>query len=384
MILTRPIRILHVEDDKNDAELIASFISGEGLSFDMTRVDSSEGFLSALEECRYDIILSDFSLPSFDGFSALHMAKERCSDVPFIFVSGALGEELAVGTLKMGATDYVLKGRLSRLVPALKRALDEADERARSKRLQEQLINAQKMEAIGQFAGGIAHDFNNILMIIKGFAYVLENEIPEDDPLKNHVRRIISAADNGAGLVQDLLTFSSRRKIELVEEDLNQIVKKAECILSKALRNDIMLRISLAPEALTVMADARQIERVLINLATNARDSMPEGGILTIDTGRAELDKEFIMPYGYGVPGVYAFINVTDTGTGMDEETKRNIFEPFFTTKEIGKGTGLGLSIVHGIIKQHNGFVNVFSEAGKGTTFKIYLPLTGQAVNITQ
>lgn len=375
--MNSPIRILHLEDDKNDAELVHATLSSEGVVCDIALVDTRDVFISSIEKFSFDLILADYSLPSFDGFSALEIAKRKCPDIPFIFVSGALGEEYAVETLKRGATDYVLKNRLSKLATSINRALREADEKAKRRRLEEQLIHVQKMEAVGQLAGGIAHDFSNVLMVVKGFARILEDEMGADDPLKVNVERIISAADKGANLVQDLLTFSSRRKMEPVTVDLNQIVKIAEGFLLKALRKDVELRIKLAQEALTVMADATQIEHVLINLATNARDAMPEGGILTIETCRAELDEEFVRPYGYGKPGAYALINVTDTGTGMDEEKKERLFEPFFTTKEIGKGTGLGLSIVYGIIKQHNGCVNVFSEAGNGTTFKVYLPLTG-------
>lgn len=380
--MARPIRILHIEDDLNDAELIASFMSAEGLSFDIFRIDSREEFLSALEECSYDVILADFSLPSFDGFSALRIAAEKCPDIPFIFVSGAIGEEMAVDMLKMGATDYVLKDRLSRLVPAIQRALKEADQKAKNKRLEEQLIHAQKMEAVGQFAGGIAHDFNNILTVIKGFASILVEELDgPKGPLKDDIKRIISAAEKGSDLVRDLLAFSSRRKFEPVETDLNGIIKKSESFISKVLKKSMSLRINLVSEDLTVRADSRQIEHCLINLAANARDAMAEGGVLTIETSRSELDEEFIASYAFGKPGPYALISVRDTGTGIDEETRKSIFDPFFTTKEIGKGTGLGLSIVYQIIKQHKGYVNVCSEAGKGTTFLIYLPLveeTGQ------
>lgn len=371
------LRVLHLEDDKNDADLVQLTLSSGGIACDTVLVDTRDGFISSIEKCSFDVILADYSLPSFDGLSALEIAKKACPDLPFIFVSGALGEEYAVETLKRGATDYVLKDRLSKLATSINRALREADEIAKRRRLEEQLIHVQKMEAVGQFAGGIAHDFNNVLMVVKGFARVLEDKMGANDPLKAYVKRIISAADKGANLVQDLLTFSSSRKIEPVAADLNQILKIAEGFLLQALRKDVELRIKLAQEALTVMADATQIEHVLINLATNARDAMPEGGILTIDTCRAVLDEEFIRPYGYGKPGAYALIKVTDTGKGIDEETKERLFEPFFTTKEVGKGTGLGLSIVYGIIKQHNGYINVFSEAGKGTTFNVYLPLTG-------
>lgn len=251
--------------------------------------------------------------------------------------------------------------------------------------LEDELRHAQKMEAIGQLAGGIAHDFNNILTAIIGYAGLLQMKMKEDDPLRNHVNQIVAASERGANLTQRLLAFSRKQIVNPVPSDINEIVKGIERLLLKLIGEDIELKTVLfSPDppvyrgmerGIIVMADRGQIDQVLINLVTNARDAMPTGGLLTISTGIEELDNDFIRIRGYGDPGAHAFIAVTDTGEGMDAKTMEKIFDPFFTTKEVEKGTGLGLSVVYGIVKQHSGYIDVKSEPGKGTTFKIYLPL---------
>ena len=242
------------------------------------------------------------------------------------------------------------------------------------KKLEEQLLQAQKMEAIGQLAGGIAHDFNNILTAIIGYGNLSKMEMSKDDPLRTYVTHILNSAERAANLTQSLLAFSRRQIINPKPVNLNEIIKVLEKLLSRLIGEDIELSTILSDKDLTVMADSTQIEQVLMNLATNARDAMPDGGSLTISTELVELDNEFIKAHGYGRSGFYALISISDTGEGIDERTKDRIFEPFFTTKEVGKGTGLGLAMVYGIIKQHDGCINVYSEPDKGTTFKIYLP----------
>jgi PAS domain S-box-containing protein len=242
------------------------------------------------------------------------------------------------------------------------------------KRLEEQLIRSQRVEAVGQLAGGIAHDFNNILTAIIGYGSLLEMRMRNDDPLRKNVHYILKSAEKAAQLTYSLLAFGRKQVLNPRPENLNEIIKGMEKLLMPIIREDIELTVSFKEKDLYVMADSGQIEQVLMNLAANARDAMPEGGIFGISAEITELDDEFVKVYGYGEPGKYALISVTDTGIGMDEETRRRVFEPFFTTKEVGKGTGLGLSMAYGIIKQHNGYINVYSELGKGTTFKIYLP----------
>jgi len=246
--------------------------------------------------------------------------------------------------------------------------------------LEGQLRQAQKMEAIGTLAGGIAHDFNNILSAIIGYGHVTLMKMPKDEPLRINIEHMLESADRAAALTQSLLAFSRRQIIERKPVDLNAILRRVEKFLVRVIGEDVAVNLSLAADLLAIFADAGQLEQVFMNIATNARDAMLGGGLFTIETSVIELDERFVGAHGFGKPGSYAMISCTDTGTGMSEETKKKIFEPFFTTKEVGKGTGLGLAMTYGIIKQHDGFINVYSELGKGTTFRIYLPLIKTAV----
>jgi len=248
------------------------------------------------------------------------------------------------------------------------------------KYLEVQLRQAQKMEAIGQLAGGVAHDFNNILTAIIGYGNLLKMKIHEGDPLRHNVDQILASAERAANLTSNLLAYSRKQIINPKTVSMNSIVLQVEKLLQRLIGEDIEFRTVLTDADLIVMADVGQMEQVLMNLSTNARDAMPAGGILTLETERVELSNEFVKMHAYGESGSYALISISDTGIGMDETTKERIFDPFFTTKEVGKGTGLGLAMVYGIIKQHSGYINVYSEPGKGTTFKIYLPLALSAI----
>ncbi|HEY3276660.1 MAG TPA: PAS domain S-box protein [Syntrophorhabdaceae bacterium] len=240
--------------------------------------------------------------------------------------------------------------------------------------LESKLRQAQKMEAIGTLAGGIAHDFNNVLTIISGYAVLLKMATDSESPLRMYVDPILSSAEKGAGLTKSLLAFSRQQPVKLIPLDLNKSVKGSEEILRRLVTEEVELKTSLAPEKILIMADATQIEQILFNLVANGRDAMEKGGTLTIETGLVGLNEEFVQAHGYGVSGSYALLAVSDTGSGMDGVTRERIFDPFFTTKEFGKGTGLGLSTVYGIVKQHNGYINVSSEPGKGTIFRLYFP----------
>lgn len=243
------------------------------------------------------------------------------------------------------------------------------------KQLEVQLRQAQKMEAIGTLAGGVAHDFNNILTAIIGYGNLLKMKIEGDQALIYYLDPILSSAEKAAQLTQSLLAFSRKQIISLRPVSLNEIVEGMGKLLLRVIGEDIELQLEQRDGRLMVLADRSQVEQVILNLVTNARDAMPQGGSLSIETDSIRLTRELLVKHEFMRPGDYAVISVSDTGDGMDEETRGRIFEPFFSTKSVGKGTGLGLAIVYGIIKQHNGDISVYSEPGKGTTFKIYLPL---------
>lgn len=250
-----------------------------------------------------------------------------------------------------------------------------AEDITENRSLKEQLQQSQKMEAVGLLAGGIAHDFNNILSVIMGYATMLSMKLGGDENLTGYLDNLLAATEKAASLTRGLLAFSRKQEIRLQLTDLNELLNRTSHLLGRVIREDIQLDIKLCSSPLTVNVDAGQIEQVLMNLVTNARDAMPEGGDLRVSTELVELDATFVKSHGFGAPGRYALFCVTDTGKGIDQKTIQQIFDPFFTTKEIGKGTGLGLSIVYGIISQHNGHIKVYSEPGFGTTFKVYLPL---------
>ena len=244
------------------------------------------------------------------------------------------------------------------------------------KQLEDQLRQSQKIEAVGLLAGGVAHDFNNILTAIIGYGHIIKMKLPEHDPLRSYADQILTSAERAANLTSGLLAFSRKQVIQPHPVNIDEIITRVGRLLTRLIGEDIELSMELGCGETAILADPGQIELVLMNLATNAQDAMPDGGKLTITTGRVELGRDFIDTHGFGVAGSYALITATDTGVGMDQKTQDRIFEPFFTTKEVGKGTGLGLAVVYGIIKQHEGFITVYSEPGKGTTYKIYLPIT--------
>ena len=262
---------------------------------------------------------------------------------------------------------------LKRYTNTLERIVDERTEQL--SKVQHQLLQSQKMEAVGQLAGGMAHDFNNILTAIIGYAGILQRVLPKGDPQQGHVEQIMMAGKRAANLTGSLLAFSRKQALNPAPVDLNAIVQHIEKMLTRLIGEDIDFRTDLAADQLTIMADRGQIEQVLVNLAANARDAMDGGGRLTITTGISPWNGECLIDQAPGNHAEYAMLSLSDTGAGMDQATKEKIFEPFFTTKEVGKGTGLGLAMVYGIVQQHNGCIAVESEKGRGTTFALYFPL---------
>ncbi len=242
------------------------------------------------------------------------------------------------------------------------------------KKIQAQLLQSQKMEAIGILAGGVAHDFNNLLTTIQGYTDLLMMEIDDADPMYRNLKQIHFATGRGADLTRQLLLFSRKQPMELTTLNINRTINDLLKMLNRLIGEDITIITDLKPDLWMVRADAGNIEQVIMNLAVNARDAMQKGGRLTIKTENAQIDEDYCMVFNYAHPGKFVCVSVSDTGVGIDKENIQRIFEPFFSTKEAGKGTGLGLSVVYGIVKQHDGWTNVYSESGYGSTFKIYLP----------
>lgn len=242
------------------------------------------------------------------------------------------------------------------------------------RKLEDQLISSQRLEAIGQLAGGIAHDFNNILTAILGYGNLLQMKVDYANPLRDKIDQIVSSAEKAANLTQSLLAYSRKQILNPRSVKINGVIRKIEKILSRLIGEGIELKIILTDKDPTIVADSGQLEQVLINLVTNARDAMPRGGNLTIETGLVDIDEKYAGIHSNIMAGSHVVISVADTGIGMDAMTQRKIFNPFFTTKEVGKGTGLGLAMSYGILRQHHGFIDVYSEPGKGTTFRLYVP----------
>ncbi|MEA2465112.1 MAG: two-component system, cell cycle sensor histidine kinase and response regulator CckA, partial [Acidobacteriota bacterium] len=493
------LRVLIVEDSAADTELLVREIERGGYRVTSEQVQTASAFHDALANAAWDVVISDYDLPVFSGPAALGILKASGLDLPFIMISGTISEDIAVSALKAGAHDFLVKGRLARLIPAIERECREVGvrrERARAEdalrrseaqyrslvdgavfgicqttdaghfvsvnpalvtmlgyesaadllrvniaslyedrdvaatlisrsfepvplageevlwrckdgreirvrlsgrlieepqtgrplaemiveditdqhRLQAQFRQAQKMEAIGQLAGGVAHDFNNMLTAILGYSEMLSDQIGPDKPMGQDLREITAAGQRAAALTKQLLAFSRKQVFSTVAVDLTRIVRTVEPMLQRLLGERITIRTALADDLVSVMADSAQLEHLLINLAVNARDAMPDGGVLTFATANVVLDETFARNHPGAVVGCCAMVSVADTGTGMTPDVQARIFEPFFTTKESGRGTGLGLAATYGTVKQLGGYIEVDSELHRGTTFSVYLP----------
>lgn len=420
--------VLIVDDIAENLYFLEVLLKGNG--FDVrTALNGAEALQSARGNppC---LVISDILMPVMDGYTLCRewRADEQLRQIPFMFYTATFTEKKDEAlALSLGADHFVIKpqepdvlmgvirgvlssvrvdapekvheadldegGVLREYSKALFRKLEKKmadlekanrglEERIEEqKRLEEQLRQAQKMEAIGRFSAGIAHDFNNILTVIMSFGSMLQVKLEGQKPLQDKLNHIMSAADRARHLTSSLLTFSSRKDIKLQPIDLNSTIVGVETFLRRVIGEDVQLVTNLADCKITVMADSGQLEQVLMNLAVNSRDAMPDGGSLTIATDIVTIDKQFVLTHGYGQPGQYAALSITDTGTGMDADTRQRVFEPFFTTKQLGQGTGLGLSIVYGIVQQYGGNICIESELGRGTTFRIFLPLLADEVH---
>lgn len=378
----QPIKVLAVEDSENDARLAMRLLRRAGFAPEFHRVQDLAALQSALVQGPWDAVISDFSMPGFSGLEALSTFRSSGLDIPFIFVSGTIGEETAVVAMKAGANDYVMKDNMSRLAPVLERELVQAARRAAHReaeaelrRFEAQLGEAQKMESLGTLAGGIAHDFNNILGAILGNVELARGEVDAGHPVLVMLGEIQKAGLRARDLVRQILTFSRRQPQQLRNVALRPIVDETYGLLRVTLPAGVELELSLSNEPLHVDGDATQLQQVLMNLSTNAWHALRgEVGKIVIGLEAAHLDAATARALSGLVAGPYAHLWVSDTGMGMDAATRERIFEPFFTTKPTGQGTGLGLSVVHGIVVAHQGSIAVDSLPGQGSTFHLYLP----------
>ncbi|HVZ72940.1 MAG TPA: response regulator [Polyangia bacterium] len=370
-----------VDDSEDDAEIVLGELRLNGWRIEHERVCDGEALRAALARQTWDLVLSDWSMPAFSGRAALDVLNDTGIEVPFIIVSGTVTEELAIDAMRSGARDWVLKDKLGRLPPAIKRELTEIAERRRAaealKRSEERLRQSQKMDAIGGLAAGVAHDFNNVLSVIIGHADLLLGHLEEAGEDRESVEEIRAAASRAAELTRQLLAFSRQQVLRPQRTDLGRVVVGMAKMLRRLIGEDIELAISVLPAVPpslgAVTVDPGQIEQVVMNLAVNARDAMPRGGSLTIEAKDLDIDELTARELQLKA-GAYVALVVTDTGTGMDAATEARIFEPFFTTKEVGSGTGLGLATVFGIVQQSGGTIATKTALGHGTTFTLYFP----------
>jgi signal transduction histidine kinase len=375
------LRTLIADDSENDAVLVLHALRKAGYQPVHERVCNAPDMKAALERQAWDIIISDYEMPNFGGFEALRLLKESGQDLPFILVSAVVSEETAVAAMKAGAHDFIMKRKLARLAPAIERELREAESRLARKaaeealrQSEEQLRQAQKLEAVGRLAAGVAHDFNNILTAITGHSELLLRQLDAEDARRKSAEQIEKAAYMATALTRQLLTFSRKQATEPRVLKLSDVVLNVEKMLRRLIGEDIEFQTVLDPAAGHIKADSGQLEQVIMNLAVNARDAMTAGGKLTVIVANTTLGKNGPNHFRDLTATEYVMITMTDTGTGMSDEVKAHLFEPFFTTKPPGKGTGLGLATCFGIVKQNNGHISVQSEVGKGTTFKIFFP----------
>jgi len=384
-----PQNVLVVEDDEGLNGLVQKALRKAGFGTD--GVFTGSDALNYIENHNDLMLLLDQQLPDMSGTELIGKLTKNDCQIPFVAMTGHGDEKVAVQMMKLGARDYLVKNLdLIDLVPKVFRRVFrelETEKRlfaaeAERERLEKQFHQAQKLESIGRLAGGVAHDLNNLLIPILGYGELLLLESTDPEQRRENVEQILKAGRRARDLVRQLLAFSRRQTLEFRLIDLNKLLTNFQKLLRRTIREDVVIRMLPAETLPLVKGDRGQIEQVVMNLAVNAQDAMPDGGTLTIETGQVELDEHYASLHDGVTPGPYVTLTISDTGTGMDSETLGQLFEPFFTTKEINEGTGLGLSTVYGIVKQHGGNVWAYSEPGLGAIFKVYLPISTESLPV--
>lgn len=360
---TQPLKVLIVEDSEEDADLVLLELRRGGFNPTHKRVDTPEALSEALEENNWDLVLSDFSMPRFTMPKALEMVQEKGLDVPFLIVSATIGEEAAVEAMRAGAHDYILKDKLSRLVPAVRRELKENEVRRERRDLEEQLRQAQKLESLGLLAGGVAHDFNNLLTGILGNASLVLEMLSPPEPERSMLEDVVRASERAAELTRQLLAYAGKGKFVVQPVHLSEVVREISQLVRSSIPRKVELRMNLPADLPLVEADPSQMQQLVMNLVINAAEAIGD------QTGTVEVTTSVRHA---GEKGVSVCLRVCDTGCGMDESTRAQIFDPFFTTKFTGRG--LGLAAVQGIVRSHDGSVHVNSRPGQGSVFEVCLP----------
>ena len=383
--------LLVVEDNPGDArQLREIFNDGGSHNAELTHVACMIDAEKHLAERPVDIILLDLGLPDAQGLEAVRRTHAAAPNIPLVVLTGLDDESVALQALQQGAQDYLIKGQVDAhgLLRALRYAIERKTSEDAGKAAENQLLQAQKVESLGRLAGGIAHDFNNLLFAVHGYAELLTQDLGSKDAVRLDpdrlllsVNEISRAAERATALTAQLLAFSRRQIVTMNVLDVNAAVAKIEPMVRQLIGEDLQLVVSLDASAGHICADGGQIDQIIVNLVVNARDAMPDGGTVTIESGNAVFDDAAARGQGGATPGSYVFLAVRDTGVGMDPTTRDHFFEPFFTTKVVGRGTGLGLATTQGIVTQAGGHISVDSEPGNGSSFILYFPRVEGAVD---
>lgn len=368
----RAIRVLHVEDDETDSELLEAQLAEGELPVEVLRADDEASVLAAIRGFKPDIVLSDLSMPGFSGYRALELVREHLKYVPFIFVSGTMGEETAVRALRQGATDYIIKNNPARLVPAVERALREARDELVRDRTEAELLRSQRMDSLAMLAGGLSHDLRNILQPLLMVAPMIADRT-QDERLRRLGELVEDCAKRGLDMVASMLSFARGARQSIGQVRLQQLLRALDLLLQGSVPRNVKLEMDEVPDELGFEGNDTELQQCLLNLCLNAIQAMPEGGTLKLTADTVTLDHSLDLGSDLALPpDTYLRIVVSDTGQGMTEEVQKRLFTPFFTTKK--DGTGLGLLSCKRIVTNHRGGLRLISAPGKGTRFEIYLP----------